>query len=123
MRTDEFIKISQTAIEQLLIERYGHEQTDMHDRRRAQQRWPFPGTIELWLPETDAADGDQAHVLGRVLNLSTGGIGALLDEPVDIEQTLTAAIHQPEATLYGDVIVRHCAPTAHGYHVGLQFVL
>jgi hypothetical protein len=122
MRTDEFIKISQPAIRQLLNERFGHPHSESCDGRRAQQRWPFPGTIELWLPDPSAAGDDESHVLGRVLNLSAGGIGALLDEPVGVDQTLTAAIHQPEATLYGDVIVRHCAPTEHGFHVGMQFV-
>lgn len=117
MQTEEFIRISPEAIMKILCERYGYHD---HDKdaggRRRQMRWPFPSAIELW------REGEDDYRLGRALNLSLGGIGALMESPVDPGKRLNVAIHEPEATLYGEVTVQHCAPSGNnGHHVGLEF--
>jgi hypothetical protein len=119
VQTDEFIPLTEQALLELLADRYAAKVTAEPEGRRRQPRWPFPGTVELWL--TNAA-GEQEHVLGRALNLSLAGIGVLLEEDVRLGQEVNLAIHQPEATFYGKAVVRHATLTEHGVRAGLEFV-
>lgn len=115
---DEFVTISEEVVFKLLSERYGYTEEGFRDGQRARPRWPFPGTVELWL--TDPS-GEESYLLARALNLSPGGVGILVEEPMDPDRRLRVCIHQPEMTLMGDVVVRHCNAIENGYHCGLQF--
>jgi hypothetical protein len=120
MLTDEFIPITADAILDILRERYGHEQDNEIDRERRQRpRWPFPGTVELWVPQDD---GIELYMHARALNLSPMGIGILADEELPTGKRVALAIHQPEATLFGEAIIRHATQTPNGQVVGLQFL-
>jgi len=120
MLTDEFVPITADAILDILRERFGHEPEHTPDpERRQRPRWPFPGTVELWVPEDD---GVELYLHARALNLSSLGIGIIADEPLPAGKRVSIAIHQPEATLFGDAIVRHATPTPDGQVVGLQFL-
>ncbi len=119
MQTDEFVPISADNIHTILRERYGYPDVPHSDARRRHPRWPFPATVELWVPD---ASGGERHVLARGLNLSSAGVGILMDEEISPNVELSVAIHQPEATLFGKAVVRHATLTEHGNHVGLQFV-
>jgi len=122
-QTDEFIRISEEALCNLLAARQGMLPAEEPGSRREHQRWPFPGTVELWaLPEPEN-DETEEPVWGRALNLGLGGVAALTDEPVQVGRRMAVAIHQPEATLYGEVDVRHCTSVEGGYCVGASFVL
>ena len=116
---EEFIAISEEAIIGLLSERYGCTDEQYRDSRRRQPRWPFDAPVELWL--RDEAGGEE-YVLGTALNLSPHGVAVALDFPLDLEQRLPLAIHQPEASLHGEATVRHCREVEDGYHIGLEFV-
>lgn len=119
MLTEEFVPITADAILDLLRERYGHapEQSDPDRRRRP--RWPFPGTVELWIPDEN---GDELYLHARALNLSPLGLGILADDDLPVGRRVSLAIHQPEFTLFGDAVVRHASPTTDGRLVGLQFL-
>ncbi len=114
----EFLPLTEQAVTQLLENRYGYTDKEVGDSRRRKPRWPFPGTIEVWVP----VDDGEEHLLGRGVNLSPNGVGAILDVALKPMQSVPIAIHEPEATLYGRAEVRHCAPHEEGYFVGLQFV-
>ena len=88
--------------------------------RRELVRWPFPGAAELWVRD---ADGVEQHSLATCFNLSLGGVGVRLDEPLEVGAEISIAVHQPEVSFHGRAIVRHCTPDAGGEHVaGLAFV-
>jgi hypothetical protein len=87
--------------------------------QRRQPRWPFPGAVELWLP---GEGGTERHVLGACHNLSEGGVGVRVDQPLKVGLTVNLAVHQPELSLHGKGTVRHCSPRGKGYLAGLQFV-
>lgn len=87
--------------------------------RRA-ARWPFPGTVELWLP---TPDGFERHQLATSHDLSVDGIGLRCDEKIEPGMELAIAIHEPEASFHGRAIVRHCTPDRRGgYVVGMEFL-
>ncbi|HRX87097.1 MAG TPA: PilZ domain-containing protein, partial [Phycisphaerae bacterium] len=75
--------------------------------------------VELWVPDDN---GDEAYLHARALNLSPLGLGILADEDLPIGRRVSVAIHQPEATLFGEAIIRHASPTTEGRLVGLQFL-
>lgn len=87
--------------------------------KRARQRWPFPGAVELWIPGEDETE---LHQLAVCHNLSDHGIGVRCDEPLDVGMTLPLAIHLPEASFHGKGQVRHCSPRTNGFLVGIEFV-
>ena len=119
MQTDEFISLTEDAVVAILRQRYGYADEGYRDQRRDRPRWPFPGTVELWVPHQNGAE---QYLLARALNLSTTGVGILVDSEMSPGQEVSIAIHQPEATLLGKAVVRHCAPAANGNHVGLEFL-
>lgn len=87
--------------------------------RRRQQRWPFPGTVELWLP--DECYGER-HVLATLHNISPGGLAMRTRRPVPTDTRLSLAIHQPQMSLYGHAVTRHCTRASVGYLVGVEFL-
>ena len=119
METIEIFPLTQTAIEDLLNARAGADPDRRRKNRRQIERWPFPGTIELWVPDED---GVEQYSLATSLNLSLEGVGVRCDDPLDIGMELAIAIHEPELSFHGRAVVRHCTEMAGDYLIGMQFV-
>ena len=115
----EIVQITEQSIAELLRSRYGETEGAPSGERRRHPRWPFPAPVELWVP---LADGEEDLVLGRTLNLSLRGVGVLVDVPLEPGQEVSLAIHEPEATLYGRAVVRHCTEVECGNLMGLEFI-
>ncbi len=120
MQLEEFVEITAASIEEVLRQRFGYSEDGYGDERRGRPRWPFPGTVELWVPDES---GEEEYVLAKALNLSPKGVAILSEDDLRIGMTLSIAIHQPETTFLGKAIVRHRTPTERGHRVGLEFVL
>lgn len=89
-----------------------------HNKRR-EERWPFPGAVEIWLP--DDCYGER-HLLATLHNLSTHGLAMRTRRPIPSETRISIALHQPALSCYGHAIVRHCTRAAVGYLVGVEFL-
>jgi len=89
-----------------------------HARRRV-PRWPFPGTVELWIPD---GEGGERYELATCINLSVDGLGFLCDEKLPQGMKLSIAFHQPEVSFHGRAAVRHIAPHKSGFMTGVQFL-
>jgi len=95
------------------------KQLNWHGRRNA-PRWPFPSTVELWLPDENCGE---RYALATSINLSTTGIGLKSDDPIEPGTELGIAIHEPEMSFHGRAVVRHCTETDRDFSiVGLQFL-
>jgi hypothetical protein len=120
MDATEFCKLGPQSIARLLAGRQKNARPGHWHGRRNAPRWPFPSTVELWLP---GADGEDRYCLATSINLSTTGIGLKVDEPLAPGTELSLAVHEPEMSFHGRAVVRHCAHTDHGFCVaGLQFI-
>ncbi len=119
MDADKIVQISPDAVRELLHSRSVAMQGTAVAGRRREERWPFPGTVEIWLP--DECYGER-HILATLHNLSEGGLAMRTRRPVPTETRLALAIHQPEMSCYGHGIVRHCTRAAIGYLVGVEFI-
>ena len=118
MDATEICPLTEEAIEKLLSARMlGTSEPTGNGRRRA-QRWPFPGTVELWIP---GENGVEQYALATSLNLSAHGIGIKSDDALPVDLELAIAIHEPEMSFHGRAIVRHCSEIEGGHYVGLQF--
>ena len=114
MDTSEFCALTENALKKVLSGRtIDSLMVPTDNGRRRAQRWPFPGTVELWIPDED---GVEQHTLATSLNLSVHGIGLRTDDT-----ELAIAIHEPEVSFHGRAIVRHCTELEEGYYVGMQF--
>jgi hypothetical protein len=118
MDADEIYPLSRDAIRNLLQARQSDETDSGPLGKRRLPRWPFPGTIELWLP---TPGGREEHMLGTLRDLSETGVGMRGDVEVKTGQVLSIAVHQPEASFHGQATVRHCTAHGTGYYVGLEF--
>ena len=87
--------------------------------KRRVPRWPFPGVVELWLPDQN---GDPQHSLATSINLSLHGIGIRCDEPLEPGVEIEIAFHEPEVSFHGRAVVRHTTQIESDYLIGLQFV-
>jgi len=115
----EIRKLTETSIQELLDRRSRSTLPSNGSCRRTATRWAFPGAVELWIPDC----GEERYALATSMNLSTTGIGIRCDEALTPGMQIGIAIHEPEASLHGHAIVRHCTRTNCGDHiVGLQFV-
>ena len=120
MDTAEICALTEQAVGELLSNRQSWaSRADANGRRRA-LRWPFPGTVELWVPDEN---GGERYALATSINLSVEGIGVRADEELGPGLQLAIAIHEPEMSFHGRAVVRHCAETDTGsYIIGLQFL-
>lgn len=119
MDAEQIVKLSPDAISEL-VRQYqivAHQNTPPGQRR--EDRWPFPGTVEVWLP--DECYGER-HLLATLHNLSSHGLAMRTRRPVPTDTRLSLAIHQPELSCYGHAVVRHCTRAPVGYLVGVEFV-
>ncbi len=119
MDADNIVRLSPTAIRELLESRQTKVLAKDPSGRRRLDRWPFPGTVEVWLP--DECYGDR-HVLATLHNLSEGGLAMRTRRPVPTHTRLSIAIHQPALSCYGHAVVRHCTRAQVGYLVGIEFL-
>lgn len=119
MNAAEICPLTATALEELLRGRQAELPDRNAPRRRALHRWPFPGTVELWVPDEN---GIEHYTLATSLDLSLQGAGIRCDESLPTGLELAVAIHEPEVSFHGRAVVRHCTAVAEEYLIGLQFV-
>jgi hypothetical protein len=119
MDAEKIVKISAETIRELIdAQGIASIPKDSPGKRR-EERWPFPGTVEVWLPEECYGE---RHVLATLHNLSPNGLGMRCRRPVPVDTKVAIAIHQPELSCYGHAVVRHCTRAHVGYMVGMEFV-
>lgn len=120
MEATEFCALGSDSIARLLAGRQKNlRPTTWHGRRNA-PRWPFPSTVELWIPDSEGGD---KYGLATSINLSTTGIGLKVDEFISPGTEVAIAVHEPEMSFHGRAVVRHCTQTDHGFCIaGLQFL-
>lgn len=119
MDADEILPLTPETIANLLGTRRLSEEEPGELQHRRAARWAFPGAVELWVPDEA---GRETHQTGVCHNLSEGGVGVRCDEPLAVGLTVPIAIHQPEASLHGKGVVRHCTPRGKGFLVGIEFL-
>lgn len=117
MEISEFSKLTRQAVAKLLDGRATTGPDTERGNRRV-PRWPFPGTVELWVTD---GNGDQQLQLATCVNLGLDGLGMLTDDELPLDTTYTVAIHQPEISFQGRATVRHCRQVDNGYFAGLKF--
>ena len=81
MDATEICQLTEDAVHRLLAERVSGTSDSYADCRRKTTRWPFPGTVELWLPNDE---GIEEIELGTCINMSPSGLGMLLDRELPI---------------------------------------
>ncbi len=115
----EFVALNAETI-QTLLQSGARERSDRRGReRRREKRWPFPGTVQLWL--RDRA-GEEFEVHATCQNLNEAGLGLLCDRGFEVDMVVPIAIHQPDATYHGTGVIRHCTPSDGAYFVGVELV-
>ena len=119
MNTAEFCLLTEAAVAKLLADRNPKEPGTKGKDRRKMTRWPFPGAVELWIPDEH---GIEHHALATSLNLSLGGVGIRCDEPLSPGLELAIAVHEPEVSFHGRAVVCHCTDMQGDYLIGLQFL-
>lgn len=119
MDATEIRHLTEDTVAELLDGRQARQVDQTADGRRRTPRWPFPGQVQLWIPDHDGVDQIS---FGTCLNLGLHGLGMLYDNELPVGAELTLAIHQPEASLHGRAVVRHCTENDAGYYIGVQFL-
>lgn len=119
MKTAEVVPLTEKAVSKLLRSREAARPSKSPSGKRHTPRWPFPGVVELWLPDEN---GDLQHSLATSVNLSLHGIGIRCDEPLEPGIELELAFHEPEVSFHGRAVVRHATQLESDHLVGLQFI-
>lgn len=120
MDAEQIVKLTLESVRDL-IETHKVDAFDKDQRSsgRREERWPFPGTVETWLPESCYGD---RHMLATLHNLSLHGLAMRTRTPIPIETRISLAIHLPALSAYGHAVVRHCTRAHVGYLVGVEFL-
>lgn len=118
MDADRIVKLTPAAVTELLDAHRVESVEKQGPGKRHAERWPFPGTIEVWLPENCYGE---LHFLATLHNLSAGGLAMRARRPVAVDTRISFAIHVPELSSYGEAIVRHCTQAHAGYLIGIEF--
>ena len=119
METVDIFPLSEEAVAKLLGDRAAQSAPAHPGCLRRTPRWPFPGTVELWVP---TAAGGERYELATSKDLSLKGIGICFDEPLERGLNLGVAFHEPEASFHGRATVCHCSELEDGsYYIGMQF--
>lgn len=117
--TDEIKPLTKKTISTLLKQRQERAHSKGNCRREV-TRWPFPGTVELWIT---GESGLEDYMLATCENLSHQGAGIRSEEQFAIGLEMGIAIHEPEVSFHGRAVVRHCTEVDAGYYtVGLEFL-
>ncbi len=120
MEATDICRLNRDVLAKLLADRAATQPHSHANGKRRTPRWPFPGTVELWAPEDS---GREWYALATSVNLSARGIGLHCDEPLEPDEELEIAIHEPEMSLHGRAVVRHCTEMESGaFLVGMQFL-
>jgi len=120
MQTAEVTVLTERALAKLLADRQGVPAKHTRKCRRQTLRWPFPGTVQLWLP--DDVYGESL-ILATSLNLSIEGLAVRCEEPLEPGTEVTLAVHEPEVSFQGRAVVRHCTENDDGLHcIGMAFL-
>lgn len=119
MDAERILRLSPDVVRDLIETRARKTQSKHPAGHRSTERWPFPGTVEVWLP--DDCYGER-HVLATLHNLSVGGLAMRTRRPIPSDTRLSLALHQPELSCYGHAMVRHCTRAPIGYLVGVEFL-
>lgn len=121
MDAEKIVRLTPDTIHELLnsIRVQSESKTDELCERRNIERWPFAGTVEIWLP--DSCYGDR-HLLATMHNLSVGGLAMRTRRPIPTGTRFALAIHEPALSCYGHGMVRHCTQCPVGYLVGVEFI-
>ncbi|MBP7745240.1 MAG: PilZ domain-containing protein [Phycisphaerae bacterium] len=118
MDAEEIVKLTPDAIRGLIDMHRVDAVPKQAPGLRREERWPFPGTVEVWLPEGSYGD---RHILATLHNLSTHGLAMRARRPIAKDTVISLAIHQPAQSCYGTGIVRHCTRAHVGYLIGVEF--
>ena len=117
---EEITSLTEKAVATLLAGRKRFTTDRSSKCQRKVVRWPFPGTVQLWLPDDN---GSERLLLGTSVNLSVQGIAIRCDEELRLGSKIPIAIHEPELSLQGTAVVRHCTAIDNGtFFVGMQFL-
>lgn len=119
MEAVEICPLSRNTLGKMLADRDACTSERRGRPRRKAVRWPFPGTVELWIPDEL---GLEHYTLATSLDLSLDGVGIRCDEALEHGLELAVAIHEPEASFHGRAAVRHCTEIEDEYLIGLQFL-
>ena len=119
MKTAEVVPLTEKGVSKLLRSRESARPSKSPPGNRRTPRWPFPGVVELWLPDEN---GVLQHSLATSVNLSLNGMGIRCDEPLEPGAKIELAFHEPEASFHGRAVVRHTTPMESDHLVGLQFI-
>ncbi|MGE0481296.1 MAG: PilZ domain-containing protein [Phycisphaerae bacterium] len=119
MDADRIVKMTPQVVADLLDSRRVEAHPKTAPGLRQSERWPFAGTVEVWLP---ASCYGERHVLATMHNLSRHGLAMRARRPIPTDTKISIAIHEPELSCYGDAYVRHCTTAAAGYLIGCEFV-
>lgn len=117
MDADRIVKITPEAIAELLGRRDLAAVAKNEPGKRGEERWPFAGAVEVWLPEDCYGE---RHILATLHNLSAHGLAMRARRPIASGTKISLAIHQPELSCYGHGVVRHCTRAPVGYLVGVE---
>ncbi len=118
MDAEKIVKLTPEAIRELLDSHRIDAQSKHPPGKRQEERWPFPGTVEIWLP--DDCYGER-HILATLHNLSPNGLAMRTRRPIQTATRISLAVHEPELSCYGHAIVRHCTRAPVGYLIGVEF--
>lgn len=118
MDAEEIVKLTPDAIRELMDSQHIAAIAKHAEGQRSEERWPFPGTVEVWLPEDCYGE---RHILATLHNLSQHGLAMRARRPVPRDMRISLAIHQPALSCYGNAVVRHCTRAHVGYLIGVEF--
>lgn len=119
MDAERIVRITPDVVRELLEAHRTDAQSKQPAGKRIEDRWPFPGTVEVWLPNDCYGE---RHLLATLHNLSAGGLAMRTRRPVQTDTRISLAVHLPQLTCYGHALVRHCTRAAVGYLIGVEFV-
>lgn len=118
MDAEEIVRLTPEAVRELIDTQRVVTVPKQGQGQRREERWPFPGTVEVWLPEECYGE---RHILATLHNLSANGLAMRSRRPVPKDTRISVAIHQPTMSCYGYAIVRHCTRAHVGYLIGVEF--
>jgi hypothetical protein len=119
MDAERIVRLTPEAIRELL-ETCQVQSTSKHAQgNRGDERWPFPGTVEVWLPEDCYGE---RHLLATLHNLSQNGLAMRTRRPAPTGARIGLAIHLPQLSCHGAALVRHCTRATVGYLIGVEFM-
>lgn len=118
MDAEKIVKLTLEAVQEMLDSRRVEAIPKVPPGQRREDRWPFAGAVEVWLPENCYGE---RHVLGTLHNLSLHGLALRARRPIPVDTKVSLAIHEPALSCYGHAVVRHCTQAHIGYLVGVEF--